>query len=49
MYEYTKNDYVYRGGKDYGPPIREIKTVSEQEAKKWDNLDKQIREMERYR
>lgn len=47
MYEYAKNSYVYRGNKECGSPIREVKTVSEKEAKYWDNIERQIRVQER--
>lgn len=46
MYEYAKGNYVYYGNKECGSPIREIKTVSEKEAKYWDNIEKQIRKQE---
>lgn len=44
MYEYSKGNYIYYGNKECGSPIKEIKTVSEKEAKFWDNLEKQIRQ-----
>lgn len=47
MYEYVRGNYVYYGDKYCGSPRREIKTVSEKEAKHWDNLEKQIRQQER--
>lgn len=43
MYEYTKGNYVYRGNKECGTPLREIKTVSQQEADYWDRIEKEIR------
>lgn len=47
MYEYIRGSYIYRGGQGYGSPVREIKTISEKEAKYWDRIEKQIREQER--
>lgn len=44
MYEYVKGNYIYQGDKTYGSPVREIKTISEKEAKYWDKLEKQIRD-----
>ena len=44
MYEYIKGNYVYCGNKECGSPIREIKPISEKEAKYWDNIEKQIRQ-----
>lgn len=49
MYEYAKGNYVYHGNKECGSPIREIKTVSDKEAKYWDNIEKQIRQQKRYK
>ena len=46
MYEYNKGNYVYYGNKECGSPIREIKTISEKEAKYWDNIEKQIKRQE---
>ena len=43
MYEYIKGNYVYNGNNYCGTPIREIKTISDKEARHWDNLEKQIR------
>lgn len=43
MYEYAKENYVYYGNKECGSPIREIKTVSNEEAKYWDRIEAQIR------
>ena len=43
MYEYVKGNYVYRGTQSCGSPVREIKTISEKEARYWDKLEKQIR------
>ena len=43
MYEYTKGNYVYNGNRQCGSPIREVKTISDQEAKYWDKLEKEIR------
>lgn len=47
MYEYTKGNYVYYGNREYGTPIREIKTISQKEANYWDRIEKQIRRQER--
>lgn len=47
MYEYNKGNYVYYGNKECGSPRREIKTVSEKEAKYWDNIEKQIRQQKK--
>lgn len=47
MYEYVKNNYVYYGNKECGTPIKEIKVISEKEAKYWDNLEKEIKRLER--
>lgn len=43
MYEYAKGNCVFRGNKEYGSPIREIKSVSQEEADYWDRIEKQIR------
>ena len=43
MYEYAKGNYVFRGNKECGSPVREIKSVSQEEADYWDRLEKQIR------
>ena len=43
MYEYTRENYVYNGNNYCGTPIREIKTITDKEARYWDNLEKQIR------
>lgn len=43
MYEYTKGNYVYNGNRQCGSLIREVKTISDQEAKYWDKLEKEIR------
>lgn len=43
MYEYTKGNYVYKGDKTCGSPVREVKTISEKEARYWDKVEKQIR------
>ena len=44
MYNYIKGNYVYCGNKECGSPIKEIKTISEKEAKYWDDIEKQIRQ-----
>ena len=49
MYEYARNNYVYRGNKECGSPVREVRTVSQKEADYWDRLDRQIRKQERYK
>lgn len=43
MYEYTRGNYVYRGNKECGSPVREIKTISQQEADYWDRIEREIR------
>jgi hypothetical protein len=43
MYEYTKGNYIYRGNKEYGSPVREIKTISQKEADYWDRIEREIR------
>ena len=43
MYEYTRGNYVYRGNKECGSPIREIKTISQKEADYWDRIEREIR------
>ena len=43
MNEYAMGNYVFRGNKECGSPIREIKSVSQEEADYWDRLEKQIR------
>lgn len=43
MYEYTKGNYVYRGNKECGSPVREIKTISQKEADYWDRIEREIR------
>lgn len=43
MYEYTKGNYVYRGNKECGTPLREIKTISQKEADYWDRIEREIR------
>ena len=47
MYEYVRGNYVYSGNRECGSPIREVKTVSEKEAKYWDNVEKQIRQQQK--
>ena len=49
MYEYTRGNYVYRGTSGCGGPVREVKSVSEKEAKYWDNIEKQIRKQQAYK
>lgn len=50
MNEYTKNNYVYRGNnKEYGSPIREIKTISQKEADYWDRIERQIRQQKQFK
>ena len=46
MYEYIKGDYIYKGNNECGSPVREIKTVTENEARYWDRLEKQIRKQQ---
>ena len=46
MYEYCRGNYIYRGNNYCGTPIREVKTVSDKEARYWDNLEKQIKRQE---
>lgn len=46
-YYNPNNHYVYRGGKGWGSPVRECKTISEEEAKRIDKEEKAIREAER--
>jgi hypothetical protein len=43
MYEYTKGNYIYRGNKECGSPVREIKTISQKEADYWDRIEREIR------
>lgn len=43
MNEYVKGNYVFRGNKECGSPVREIKSVSQEEADYWDRLERQIR------
>lgn len=43
MYEYTKGNYVYRGNRECGSPVREIKTISQKEADYWDRIEREIR------
>ena len=43
MYEYVKGNYIYRGTETYGSPVREIKTISDKEARYWDKIESQIR------
>lgn len=43
MYEYTRGNYVYRGNKECGSPVREIKTISQKEADYWDRIEREIR------
>lgn len=43
MYYYTKGNYIYYGDKTQGSPIKEIRTTSEQQARYWDNIEKQIK------
>ncbi len=43
MYDYIRGNYVYNGNNYCGTPLREIKTISEKEARYWDKLEKEIR------
>ena len=43
MYEYAKGNYIYRGTKECGTPLREIKTISQKEANYWDRVEREIR------
>ena len=43
MYDYTNGNYVYRGNKECGTPLREVRTVSLQEADYWDRIEREIR------
>lgn len=43
MYEYTRGNYVYRGNRECGSPVREIKTISQKEADYWDRIEREIR------
>ena len=47
MYEYVRGNYIYSGNRESGSPIREVKTISEKEAKYWDNIEKQIRQQQK--
>ena len=47
MYEYVKGNYIYRGDKTCGSPVKEVKTISEKEARYWDKLEKQTRSTKR--
>ena len=47
MYEYTKGNYVYRGTRECGSPIREVRTTTQKEADYWDRLEKEIRRQNR--
>ena len=47
MYEYTKGNYVYRGNKECGTPLREVRTVNQQEADYWDRIERRIRQQNR--
>jgi hypothetical protein len=47
MYEYLKGNYVHYGNRECGSPVREIKTVSEKEARYWDRIEREIRRRER--
>lgn len=49
MYEYTKGNYVYYGNQYCGSPVGEIKTISDKEAKHWDNIEKQIKSQNKNR
>ena len=46
MYEYIRGNYIYSGNRECGSPVREVKTISEKEAKYWDNIEKQIRQQQ---
>jgi len=43
MYEYIRGNYIYVGDRQCGSPVREIKTISDKEAKYWESIEKQIR------
>ena len=43
MNEYVKGNYVFRGNKECGSPVRQIRSVSQEEADYWDRIEKQIR------
>ena len=43
MYEYNLGNYIYSGNRECGSPVREVKTISDKEAKYWDNIEKQIK------
>lgn len=43
MYEFSKGNYIYYGTRQAASPVREIKTISDKEAKYWDNIEKQIK------
>jgi hypothetical protein len=43
MYEYTRGNYIYRGNRECGSPVREIKTISQKEADYWDRIEREIR------
>lgn len=47
MYEYNQGNYIYRGNRECGTPIREVKSISDKEAKYWDNIEKQIRNQQK--
>ena len=47
MYEYVRGNYIYSGNRECGSPVREVKTVSDKEAKYWDNIEKQIRQQQK--
>lgn len=47
MYEYIRGNYIYYGNRECGSPVREVKTISDKEAKYWDNIEKQIRQQQK--
>ena len=49
MYEYIRGNFIYKGNRECGSPVREVKCVSDREAKYWDKIDKQIRSLEKGR
>ena len=44
MYYYTKGNYVYYGDNTHGTPTKEIKTITDTQARYWDNIEKQIKQ-----
>lgn len=43
MYEYNKGNYIYYGDRYCGSPIKGIKTISNDEYKYWDKIEKEIK------